>query len=393
MLFLIGGKGMNWGLLIVADDRGFRERVTSGVDWSAGGYRVFSVESDRALKIVQNEVVDILVQDVGLAGKKDLQVAQQAKAFRENLKIIITASHPEFELAQAAIRLGVEDYILKPFHCKHLLTAVDKTKVKLEAKQRHRQEEKTAGQPNPGLGSGNLAELFDLLRNPEFFLSEGGRSMHRRLAESLRSATVFSLQRQIRSLQHVLESYAPDLTKTFLFLNCVVGTSLAVAEKRGLDLKKMIDSGFNQMSLSSPGDLDDLKQWLETFLLEVYSQINSDFKNDSEQLIKSVKEYVDLNYRHGVTLRGLAAQANMSPSQLSKLFSTSVGESFSSYLNRLRREKAQEMLKTTNQRVYEIAEHLGFNSAYYFSSWFKQVVGSSPTEYRGNHRKYPRRWK
>jgi two-component system response regulator YesN len=50
----------------------------------------------------------------------------------------------------------------------------------------------------------------------------------------------------------------------------------------------------------------------------------------------------------------------------------------------IRLNKAKELLKTTDDKIYQIADHLGFNDAYYFSSWFKKQVGASPTTYRDN---------
>jgi len=66
------------------------------------------------------------------------------------------------------------------------------------------------------------------------------------------------------------------------------------------------------------------------------------------------------------------------------LFCEHVGENFSDYVNNLKSQKAKELLKTTDKRVYEIADYLGFNDAYYFSSWFKRTVGVSPTEYKNS---------
>ena len=101
-----------------------------------------------------------------------------------------------------------------------------------------------------------------------------------------------------------------------------------------------------------------------------------------EQIIHGVKAYVEEHYRSGVTLNTMAARVNMSPSQLSKLFLEYAGEHFSDYVTGLKVKKAKELLKGTDNRIYEIADYLGFSDAYYFSSWFKRTVGCSPTEYR-----------
>lgn len=39
------------------------------------------------------------------------------------------------------------------------------------------------------------------------------------------------------------------------------------------------------------------------------------------------------------------------------------------------------MMSEGNQKIYEIAAALGFESAFYFSKVFKKVEGISPTEY------------
>lgn len=80
----------------------------------------------------------------------------------------------------------------------------------------------------------------------------------------------------------------------------------------------------------------------------------------------------------------MAVKFNLSTGHLSNLFQEETGESFSNYLNMLRLAKAKELLKTTDDLVYQVADQLGFNDAYYFSSWFKKMVGTSPTTYREN---------
>lgn len=66
------------------------------------------------------------------------------------------------------------------------------------------------------------------------------------------------------------------------------------------------------------------------------------------------------------------------------MFLDYVGENFTEYLNMIRVNKAKELLKTTDKKIYQIADQVGFNDSYYFSSWFKKIVGVTPTTYREN---------
>lgn len=47
-------------------------------------------------------------------------------------------------------------------------------------------------------------------------------------------------------------------------------------------------------------------------------------------------------------------------------------------------ERAKELLKQGQFKVYEIAEQLGFENAFYFSRVFKKFEGCSPREYLNN---------
>ena len=52
------------------------------------------------------------------------------------------------------------------------------------------------------------------------------------------------------------------------------------------------------------------------------------------------------------------------------------------YIIRVRIGKACEMLKYSDDMIYEIAENTGFKDLYYFSNMFKKIVGMSPKKYR-----------
>lgn len=60
------------------------------------------------------------------------------------------------------------------------------------------------------------------------------------------------------------------------------------------------------------------------------------------------------------------------------------------YVNKIRIDRAKHLLVTTNDRLYEIGQHVGFNNEYYFSRRFRQEVGVSPGHYRRSHREQPR---
>ena len=127
-----------------------------------------------------------------------------------------------------------------------------------------------------------------------------------------------------------------------------------------------------------------LKEWLKAVVLDTNRLIQSAPQRRKTRMMHQIKQYVDENYHRGISLGKLAEEFNVSTGYLSKLFLDQVGQHFSDYINGLKVRKAMELLKTTDQRMYEIADFLGFQNAYYFSSWFKREVGVTPTEYRAD---------
>ena len=64
------------------------------------------------------------------------------------------------------------------------------------------------------------------------------------------------------------------------------------------------------------------------------------------------------------------------------MFKTFMGVGYKEYLTRIRIERACEMLKTSNLKVYEIASQSGYNDYVSFVKSFKKEIGITPQKYR-----------
>ena len=60
--------------------------------------------------------------------------------------------------------------------------------------------------------------------------------------------------------------------------------------------------------------------------------------------------------------------------------------SFINYLTHMRMEKAAELLRTTDEKTYAIAEQTGYPDANYFSYVFKRHFGVTPSKFRAKER-------
>ena len=71
--------------------------------------------------------------------------------------------------------------------------------------------------------------------------------------------------------------------------------------------------------------------------------------------------FLEHNYDQAITLSGLAESVNLSRFYLSRLFKRTTGMNFNEYLNRMRVNKAEEILKSTRKAVIDIALSISFS--------------------------------
>ena len=82
-----------------------------------------------------------------------------------------------------------------------------------------------------------------------------------------------------------------------------------------------------------------------------------------------------------LTSEHIAAVVGISPSYLRSLFQKSEGISPIRYLNRIRVERAKEMLSSGMFALSEVSTACGFQNVYYFNRVFKSHVGTPPGKY------------
>ena len=107
-------------------------------------------------------------------------------------------------------------------------------------------------------------------------------------------------------------------------------------------------------------------------------------KNTS--LVNKIKAYVAENINHTITLEILSEVAELSPNYISTLFYKETGINFKDYLISVRIDKAKELLKNTQLKIYEVANAVGYEDTRYFSDVFCRIAGCLPSQFRKQDR-------
>jgi two-component system response regulator YesN len=91
-------------------------------------------------------------------------------------------------------------------------------------------------------------------------------------------------------------------------------------------------------------------------------------------------QYVQEHYNKNITLQDLSEQIYISRNYLSQIFKKATGLSFNHYINKIRMEKAKNLILEGKLLIYEVAEEVGYKNTPYFSSLFKKYTGLNPTD-------------
>ncbi|WP_186577054.1 response regulator [Aquibacillus kalidii] len=102
-------------------------------------------------------------------------------------------------------------------------------------------------------------------------------------------------------------------------------------------------------------------------------------------IIQKTKEYILENFADPkLSLQTSAAKVNVSASYLSHMFSNETGQTLTEFLTNTRIERAKELLKTTNDKTYEIAYKVGYSDSHYFCHSFKKVTGMTTKAFKNS---------
>lgn len=93
--------------------------------------------------------------------------------------------------------------------------------------------------------------------------------------------------------------------------------------------------------------------------------------------------YIAAHYsEYQLSVQQLADEAGLSVTHFSRIFKQDTGETVWDYLTSFRIQKACEILRDTDARIYEAAGKTGYSSPQYFSQVFYRIVGVKPLDYR-----------
>lgn len=172
-----------------------------------------------------------------------------------------------------------------------------------------------------------------------------------------------------------------DLVKSF-FLELVVSMCQTAVESGG-DPEQLLGTNYASMTdLSRVNTEEELSGWLKATLEHLLDTIQATRRRDAATQLFDAIAYMERHCRERISRDDVARAAGLSPSHFSYLVRQESGSTFTDLLNRMRVDRAAELLSRTHKPLSLIALETGFADQSYFTKVFKRYRGVAPLKYK-----------
>lgn len=341
--------------IIIADDEPFFiDGLRILIDWEKYGYEIIGVayNGEKALEKIISLNPDVVLTDLRMPGIEGLELVRRCrKELRLKTKFVVISGYDDFAYAQKAMMYGVNHYILKPVDEEALISALSEIKSEL-AKQVEAPENKYS----------------------DFAIAD-------ELINAITSNDVTAITAEIEKL--IGEVSRADLPPGHIraFTNTLFLEIMKTVHSLGGDASKFIDKHL-EAATDAFARTDDIAQLLNEFCRDCAQFIADLRQRQAKGLMVKIERYVKDNYHENINLKKISEVFYISPVYLGQLFSKHFNMYFHDYLTKIRLDEAEKLLRTTDLKVYEVAEKVGFQNVDYFIKKFKKRVNCTPLHYR-----------
>lgn len=330
---------------------------------------------------------------------------------------IMLTSYEEFDYVKRSMRLGVVDYLVKiDLTAEGLAAALDKARTVVEKERRLREPSAPAVSMDSyrdrlflQLYSGSLtdrarfdrqcAELDLHFDAPQYVVALGSLQVPEQATDQLLtlSTGVTRMAAETLPKYHPCRVTGMDLRHFSVLLPLQEGedpeATLAPAlQATGQILYNYFSSPIYwavgrpvkdilQVAQSQKDAFATLQLLRSDAPVVFYHERPNTPLDHRAQVVAQVQQYIREHLAERLTLNEVAAVFNFSPNYLSQLFAQNSESGFVEFVTATRIAAAKETMASTDMKIYEISNEVGFESAFYFSKVFKKLEGVSPREY------------
>lgn len=158
--------------------------------------------------------------------------------------------------------------------------------------------------------------------------------------------------------------------------------------------KKMIQLLKDAEELQKNKDMEfQTRNLLSEAWLVLIEELNENAQNlpsitlTSQERIQYIISYIHRNYAERISLKQIAASANIGEREAQRCFQKTLNRTPLDYLNEYRLNQAKKLLSETDLSVTQIALQTGFSDSAYFGKVFRKLYHMTPKEFQADYQK------
>lgn len=202
----------------------------------------------------------------------------------------------------------------------------------------------------------------------------------------MKLGTKAELEDSVDAFIEELKKYKITVQQYQLTLMIALTEILKLLSSYQLEVSEIFGKNFEPYQyINGFHSMDELAIALKKICHRIWLLIRKERIDSTKAMTEKAKKYIEENFSDStLSVKHLCNHLNVSATYFSVMFKKETGMSFISYLTKVRLEHAIELLETTEDKAYMIAEKVGYTEANYFSYVFKKQYGVSPSKYRSN---------
>ncbi len=344
--------------IAIADDEAMvLDGLTALVSSLSDPYEIVGTadNGEDMLALLTSKKADLLLTDIRMPCMDGIRLTTELEKFPNPPCVIIVSAYDDRRYLQYAIRSPiVYDYVMKPFHQEEfseLLRAAAHFIIQKRA-------DAAAHTPCTISIEDWVARILKSV--------QGGDSQDA-IAQMRAAWEQLSTGKQQSECIHIASEIMMKIT-----WGINIGTERQMAVLRLYNGIRELENCRTPM---------EIRECLEGYLRAACCDPNK--KSRITALVSSCLQLINNNIADkNFGIAQAAEMLDVTPNYLSARFSRDMGLNFTKYLTMLRIEKAKQYLQTTNLRIYQISDLVGYEDSGYFVRVFKESVGMRPGEYR-----------
>jgi hypothetical protein len=205
-------------------------------------------------------------------------------------------------------------------------------------------------------------------------------------SSSIKFGPIEKINTQIDNILYKLENSKVHFRQKQAYAFSIITVIIRLMQQYEISLVKFDsgDSGYIDV-INKLQNFEEFIVWLRDICIRLYTSMQEKRESNSKQVIAEAKMYIMENYdKEELSVDTVCKKLHLSTAYFSTLFKKEVGQTCIAYITDFRLKKAVELLNTTDDKTYMIANKVGYAEQNYFSYVFKKKYGVSPSKYRSN---------